>query len=117
MPGLLDHLSNQVLAFKDGEPDPFNDAIKAQAGPGVYRVTHSDGTSQMDEWAHDVLGDLVARNVVARHLGSIHDIPNLQLDNICCNGCKISAGPLADDLAYRIQMAAVNTNPDGTPAS
>jgi hypothetical protein len=113
-PGLIDHLSQLVLDFKNGQSDPFDAAVKVKVGEGPYRVTHSDGVSKMSQWVHDVLGDQVARRIVEKMLGSRHGIRELRLANICCSGCKVSQGDLGEDLDYRIQLAAVNTNPDGS---
>jgi len=114
MPGLTEHLSDLVEAFKRGESDPFDAAVKKKAGPGPYRVTHSDGTSQMSQWVHDVLGDEVAKRALERILGEAHGLSDLRLSNICCSGCKVSIGEMDELFALRIQMAAVNTEPDGS---
>lgn len=111
MPGLVEYLSNLVLAFMQRIPDPFDDAVKKIAGNGPYRVTHSDGESQLSRWVHDVLGDQVAQRVLENYLGTMHGIPNLSMANICCSGCKVSSGPLDHDVDYKIQLAAVNTDP------
>ncbi len=114
MKGLMQYLTDEAIAFKNKTVDPFDLAIKKKAGNGNYRVTHSDGKSKMAVWVHDVLGDKVASRLVSSEIGKIVGIPNLQFANICCNGCQISDGSLTVEHELKIQLAAVNTNPDGT---
>ena len=114
MKGLMPFLTQQALAFRDKTPDIFDQAVKRKAGEGNYRVTHSDGESQMSKWVHDVVGDKVANSIVSKTIGLLLGMPNLQFANICCNGCQISNGSLTSEQELAIQMAAVNTNPDGT---
>lgn len=111
---VLPHLIKLAFDFKNKEPDPFDSAVKRKAGDGSYRVVHSDGESDLARRVHDVIGDEAARTLVSQHIGCIVGIPGLQFANICCNGCKVSDGHLSDELNLAIQMAAVNTNPDGT---
>lgn len=101
--------------FRDKVPDPFDAGVKAQAGNGPYRVVHSDGESDLARRVHDVLGDKAANDLVSRHVGAVIGVPGIRFTNICCSGCKISAGELGEAMDLAIQMAAVNTNPDGTP--
>lgn len=117
MPGLFEHLSSLVASFKRGDKEPFDLAVKRRAGNGPYQVSHADEDSELSRWKHDVLGDAVARRTLEIELGRIHDLPNLRLGNICCKGCITSIGALDDALALRIQLVAVNTNPDGSTAS
>ena len=114
MKGLVEYLTECAIAFKNKTPDLFDSAVKAKAGDGNYRVTHSDGESQMAKWVHDVIGDKVANGILSKEIGKIVGIPNLQFANICCNGCQISDGSLKPEKELAIQMAAVNTNPDGS---
>lgn len=114
MPGLVDHLIALTRDFVDQKPDPFDAAVKCKAGDGPYRVVHSDGTSQMAIWIHDVLGDEVAKVQLQMHIGAMLGIPNLRFALICCSGCKVSKGYLGFDKNLKIQLAAVNTKPDGS---
>jgi hypothetical protein len=114
MKGLVQHLTDCAIAFRDNVPDAFDSAVKIKAGNGNYRVTHSDGESQMAKWVHDVIGDKVANRILSETIGKVVGIPNLHFSNVCCNGCQISDGSLSPDQELAIQMAAVNTNPDGS---
>lgn len=111
---VVPYLTELAWKFVKGSHDPFNEAVKKKAGAGPYFVTHSDGESELAKKVHDVVGDQAACHIVSQLIGKIVGRPNLQLANICCNGCKISDGSLENELTLRIQMAAVNTNPDGT---
>jgi hypothetical protein len=112
--GLVDHLTASAIAFRDKVPDPFDKAVKAKAGNGNYRVTHSDGVSLMALNVHDILGDKVANKIISQTIGKIIGVKDLTFANICCNGCNVSDGSLLPEQELAIQMAAVNTNPDGT---
>lgn len=113
-PGLLEELTSYAVAFKSGTSNPFDTAIKEKAGKGNYWVTHSDGESQMAKWIHDVMGDKVANRIISETIGKALGMPSLSFANICCNGCSISYGALSHEQELAIQMAAVNTNPDGS---
>jgi hypothetical protein len=115
MPGLMDHLAGLVKAFKENVPNGFDAAVKRRSGDGPYRVTHEDGLSELSRWTHDVIGDAAACRALERELGARFGIPDLRLANVCCGGCKVSDGDLGDELDLAIQLAAVNTNPDGSP--
>lgn len=115
MPGLTEHIASLVQAFKEKAPDPFDAAVKRVAGSGPYRVTHEDGVSRRSVWMHDVIGDAAACRVLERELGARFGIERLRLANVCCGGCRVSAGDLDDELNLAIQLATVNTNPDGSP--
>lgn len=112
--GVMPFLIQLATDFKKAISDSFETAVKNKAGEGNYRVVHSDGISDLAVRVHDVIGDEVACNEVSKAVGAFVGIPNLRFANICCNGCKVSDGHLAEDLNFRIQMAAVNTNPDGS---
>ncbi|MBI3259782.1 MAG: hypothetical protein HYZ54_09960 [Ignavibacteriae bacterium] len=112
--GLLIFLTDQAFAFTQGDQNPFDTAVKAKAGNGKYLVIHSDDSSVMSRMVHDVLGDKVANRIISEYVGKAVNLPTLQLANICCNGCSISDGSLSPEQELAIQMAAVNTNPDGT---
>ncbi len=115
MPGLMAYLIQSATDWRDKKPDPFDTAVKASAGDGNYRVTHSDGESQMSTWVHDVLGDKVANREVTAAVRDFLKLPSLEFANVCCNGCSVSDGTLSPDQELAIQMAAVSLNPDGTP--
>lgn len=111
---VLPHLTQLAAAFKEKLSDPFDTSVKKKAGDGAYRVTHSDGESDLAKRIHDVIGDEAACNIVSKTIGQVVGLPNLRFANICCNGCKVSDGFLDEELNFRIQMAAVNTHPDGS---
>jgi hypothetical protein len=113
-PGLLQELTSYAVAFKDGVTNPFDTAVKEKAGKGNYLVVHSDGESQMATWIHDVMGDRVANRIISETISKAVGVPSLSFANICCNGCSISYGDLTPVQELAIQMAAVNTNPDGS---
>ncbi len=114
--GVMPFLTQLAFDFKNKVADPFDTAVKARAGEGPYRVVHSDGVSDLATRVHDVVGDEAACTLVSQTIGKLVGIPGLRFANICCNGCKVSDGFLEEDLCFQIQMAAVNTNPDGTPS-
>ena len=116
-PGFMQHLDSLVDAFVRSTPDPFDRAVKMKAGGGRYRVTHADDVSPLGRFQHDVLGDEVARRELEKHFGVKYGVPDLRLAAVCCGGCKISDGDLGDEHNLAIQMAAVNTNPDGSSVS
>lgn len=111
---VLPYLTRLAHEFKSNVLDPFDTAVKNKAGGGPYRVVHSDGVSNLAIRIHDVIGDEVACDLISRTIGGLVGIPKLRFANICCNGCKVSDGSLDEELNFRIQMAAVNTNPDGS---
>lgn len=112
---VMPYLVQLAYDFVAKKPDPFDDAVKRISGDGNYRVTHSDGESDLMRRVHDVIGDQAACDIVSRTVGGIVGVPTLHFANICCNGCSVSDGSLTLQQIFNIQMAAVNTNPDGTP--
>lgn len=113
-PGLLEELASYAEHFKRGTSNAYDAAVKKKAGKGNYWVTHSDGESQMAKSIHDVMGDRVANRIISENIGKAVGIPTLSFANICCNGCSVSDGSLSPEQELAIQMAAVNTNPDGS---
>ena len=111
---VLPFLTKLAVDFKNGVSNPFDASVKKKAGSGPYRVVHSDGESDIAVRVHDVIGDEAACNLVSSTIGKLVGITNLRFANICCNGCKVSDGFLSEELNFQIQMAAVNTNPDGS---
>lgn len=116
-PGLLEELASYAEAFTLKVSNPFDAAVKEKAGKGNYLVIHNDGESQMAKWIHDVMGDRVANRIISETIGKAFGMTSLSFANICCNGCSVSLGDLSPRQELAIQMAAVNTNPDGTDIS
>jgi hypothetical protein len=111
---VLPFLTQLAIDFKNSVADAFDAAVKRKVGSGPYRVVHSDGESDLARRVHDVIGDEAACSLVSKEIGKLVGIPNLRFANICCNGCKVSDGFLDEETNLRIQMAAVNTGPDGS---
>lgn len=112
---VLPYLIKLAHDFKMGVPDQFDTAVKRIVGKGPYRVTHRDDEDDLSHRIHGVIGDEAACAVVSRHIGNIVGIPTLRFANVCCSGCKVSDGILPEEMNLAIQMAAVNTAPDGSP--
>lgn len=110
MPGVVEHLTDQVRKFVERVPDPFDSAVKAKAGDGNYRLEHSDGESHISLAIHDVLGDAVARAKLEDYFSRMFG-QRIALANICCSSHKVSSGDETPELEFAIQMAAVNTDP------
>lgn len=112
---VIPFLTQIALNFTKNISNVFDAAVKEKAGKGNYLVTHSDGVSDLALKVHDVVGDKVACRIVSETIAKIVGVPTLTFSNICCNGCNVSDGSLTPDQELAIQMASVNTNPDGTP--
>lgn len=54
---VMPYLVQLAYDFVAKKPDPFDDAVKRISGDGNYRVTHSDGESDLMRRVHDVIGD------------------------------------------------------------
>lgn len=101
--------------FKKGLENPFDTAVKNRAGgDGSYYVEHRNDEDDLSRKIHDVIGDRAAAIVVSKYVGEAVGIPNLCIGNICCSSCITSDGPLSPEQNIAIQLAAVNTNADGS---
>lgn len=95
---------------------PFNLAVQKLAGRGDYYCEHAlTDTDELAEKVHDVVGDVTARtflqNFFSQKFGQ-----TIVLGNICCSSCVISSGPIEEDLMFKIQMTAVNLDPNNLPS-
>lgn len=115
LPGVMERLEGVVQAFVDGETNPFDEAVRAEVGMGGFFTAHAEDDDPVAELIHDVLGDIVARDMIERFFSERYKQP-IRLANICCKGCYCDNGELDSDTVLRIQLAAVNTEPDGTRA-
>ena len=113
MPGVMEFLESSVRSYVNGETNPFDQSVKEQVGGGQFFTSHSDGEDPVSQRVHDVLGDVVAKVELERYFTQRFGQP-ISLGNICCDGCKISDGTLSHEQLLAIQLAAVNTEPDGS---
>jgi len=116
LPGVLGELERMVTAFVKKTVHPFNTAVHAQAGTGGYYCEHAlTDTDELAEQIHDVVGDVTARNFLQNFFSQKFGQP-IVLGNICCSSCVISGGPIEENLMYKIQMTAVNLDPENLPS-
>ena len=115
LPGVMERLEDQVRAYVKGETNPFHTTVKNQAGvTGHYYSDHAD--TEDDPIAigiHDVVGDVAGRIALERHFTAMFKQP-IHLGNMCCGACITHDGTLCEDDILALQVAAVNTEPDGT---
>ncbi len=115
LPNVLPELERMVTAFVNGTVHSFNQAVQKVA-PGNYYCEHAiTDTDELAAQVHDVVGDVTARTFLQNFFSKKFGQP-IVLGNICCSSCVISGGPIDDDLMYRIQMTAVNLDPENLPA-
>ncbi len=111
LPGVLEDLERKALAFTGVGPGQYDAAINAQVGGDGYYVEHALDTDRLAEQVHDVVGDLVGRPIIEAHLTALVGQP-VSIGNICCKGCIVFLPGLSPELLERIQVAAVNTEPE-----
>ncbi len=111
LPGVVESMERQVGAFARGETCAFDTAVKAKAGDGAYYIEHADTEDNaVAIGVHDVVGDVVGKQMLEEHLSALAGQP-ISIGNMCCSSCIISDGPLHAMHLHRIQIAAVNTDP------
>jgi hypothetical protein len=108
----MTELERQVRAFVEKTPDDFDSIVKTLSGVGGnrYRLEHSDGTSELAETIHSVLGDAAANAALSNHFSQMYR-RTICLGNICCSSHQVSDGTLTAAEQYEIQIAAVRTDP------
>lgn len=111
LPGVLEDLERKALAFAGVSPQHYDTAIKEQVGGAGYYVEHALDSDTLAEKVHDVVGDLVGRPLIEAHLSRLVGRP-VAIGNICCKGCIVFLPDLPPELLMRIQVAAVNTDPE-----
>jgi hypothetical protein len=92
---------------------PFDTAVKEKSGVPFetrYRLEHSDGESELARSIHDILGDVAARTALEEYFSQGYDC-RIALGNICCSSHQVSDGSISVEEQYKIQLAAVNTEP------
>ena len=110
-PGVLERLEKVVSDFVHDTHDPFNAAVRSEAGEGNYFVTHADDVDPLTGSVHDVVGDAAANLVLHQYFTQLYGRP-VHVANVCCSGCKIHDGTLSPEMVLRIQQVAVNTEPE-----
>lgn len=111
LPEAMAELSAQVRKFIEGVPDPFDTEVKFKSGiPSGYRLEHSDGESTLAQQIHSILGDAAAKNALEEYFSFFYG-RRISLANICCSSHQVSDGTLTAEEQYKIQLAAVNTEP------
>ncbi len=115
LPGVLPELERMVTAFVQKNVHPFNQAVQRLAGTGDYYCEHAlTDTDELANQVHDVVGDVTARTFLQNFFSQKFGQP-IVLGNICCSSCVISSDPIEEDLMLRIQMTAVNLDPENLP--
>lgn len=113
MPGVMNRLERAVAGFVNGETNAFDESVKQQVGGGAFFTAHAEEGDTDAERIHDVLGDIVAKAELERYFSSLHNRP-IRLGNMCCKSCITDDGTLTGEQLLAIQLAAVNTEPDGS---
>lgn len=115
LPGVLELIEQRVKAFIQAVEDPFDQAIKCEVGVTAgFAVYHAEDDDKIALAAHDVVGDLAGCLKLQEHFSAIFHRP-LVFSNVCCSGCIVSDPEvMTPNLALKVQMAAVNTAPDGS---
>jgi len=114
LPGVLERLESQVEAYVTGETNPYNDAVKDQAVSGNYYAEHAmTENDPIAIWIHDVVGDVAGKLQLENYFSNRFNQP-IFLGNMCCGSCITHDGTLTDEEILKIQIASVNTEPDGS---
>lgn len=115
LPGVIERLEAQVAAYVRGDTNPYDSAVKRQSG--VTSAFYSDHADTEDDpvavGIHDVVGDAAGRLMLERYFTGHYGQP-IYLGNLCCSSCITHDGTLLADDLLAIQVAPVNTEPDGS---
>lgn len=114
LPGVMERLEAQVAAYVAGDTNPYNTAVKDQSVFGNFYSEHA--ATEDDPVAiriHDVVGDVAGKQELERYFTERFGQP-ICLGNMCCGSCITHDGTLTAADLLLIQIASVNTEPDGT---
>lgn len=115
LPGVVERLEEQVRAFVEGRTNVYDTEVRRSSGvEGRYYNDHAD--TEDDPIAigiHDVVGDVVGRDMLQKYFSEMFGRP-IVFGNMCCANCITHDGTLTDGDLLKLQIAAVNTEPDGS---
>jgi len=116
LPGVVEKLEEQVRSYVNGETNAYDTTVKRQSD--INKPFYTDHADTEDDpvaiGIHDVVGDEAGRIQLQRYFSQLFGQP-IRLGALCCSACITHDGTLCEDDLLKLQIAAVNTEPDGTP--